>query len=217
MGDATTGGSAAERLRQQALFPVAYMFVATFLLASVLVGVARFTAERVQANSRVLFERAVLESIGIEPDGGTPLELHRVFEQRISPPSEAAGGAHVVHEGERVFAYVLPVEGQGFWDVIRGVVGIAPDGRSLLGIAFYEQHETPGLGAEIVRKDFRRQFESLLLGSDEEAPVMLRPPGAQLGTGDVHAITGATQTCTRLEGMLQRALSAWRRKMGFSS
>jgi hypothetical protein len=42
----------------------------------------------------------------------------------------------------------------------------------------------------------------------------MRRPGTELDDSSVHAITGATQTSTRLEGIISSALTEWRSKMG---
>jgi len=70
-------------------------------------------------------------------------------------------------------------EGQGFWARIRGIVGIAADRKTVTGITFYEQSETPGLGAEIVRPAFRNQFKGKLL-APKERPITMRRPGTTL-------------------------------------
>jgi Na+-transporting NADH:ubiquinone oxidoreductase subunit C len=108
--------------------------------------------------------------------------------------------------------YALPVEGKGFWAAIRGIVGIAPDRRTILGLAFYEQNETPGLGARITEPFFSDQFKNLTIGQ-EGMPVELRPAGSVLSAGQVHAISGATQTCMRLETLLNEDLQDWLKAM----
>ena len=109
--------------------------------------------------------------------------------------------------------YALPFEGQGFWAWIRGIVGIAADKKTVTGITFYEQSETPGLGAEIMRPAFRNQFKGKVL-AQKEKPIAMRRPGATLGESDVHAVTGATQTSVRVEEMINQAIKDWQSKVG---
>lgn len=49
----------------------------------------------------------------------------------------------------QVDGYIIPVNGFGLWDAIYGYLAIQPDGVTVIGISWYEQKETPGLGAEI--------------------------------------------------------------------
>jgi len=205
-----------KRLRDTAAFPVLYMFAAMFIASGILVGVSRLTAGRVDANRQILFEKAVLAALDIMPGPSPrPAEIHRVFTERVSPPAEATAGAYRLMDGDQVVAYALPLEGQGFWDTIQGVVGVKADGMTLTGIAFHRQNETPGLGAEIVKPGFRDQFRGLTVAGTGE-PVRFRRPAAELEPGEIHAITGATQTCTRLEKFLNEQISAWRSAMGFT-
>jgi Na+-transporting NADH:ubiquinone oxidoreductase subunit C len=105
------------------------------------------------------------------------------------------------------------MSGQGFWAPIQGVIGIAADKQTITGIVFYQQNETPGLGAEITKPAFRSQFKGKKLSPGDKA-INIRRPGAELGASDVHAVTGATQTCTRLERIINAALDSWRAQIG---
>ena len=49
-------------MRNKAWYPILYMFVITAFFSSVLIGLSRMTQERVEANERVAFERAVLNA-----------------------------------------------------------------------------------------------------------------------------------------------------------
>lgn len=54
--------------------------------------------------------------------------------------------------------YVIPVNGMGLWDAIYGFLAIAPDADHVIGISWYDQKETPGLGANIAEPDWQSQF-----------------------------------------------------------
>lgn len=204
----------AAKLRDRRVYPVFYMFAVTFVATGILIGLSRSTAGRVNANKQILFERAVLIALGID-DGQKmpPARIHEAFLEQVEEPSEESAGAYrMVNDGASA-AYALPFEGRGFWNEIRGVMGIKPDGSALTGLAFYEQSETPGLGAEIVKPYFTDQFRELKLASGNPA-LGLSSAGTEAAENEVDAITGATQTCTRLEDILNEALNAWREKMG---
>ena len=61
-------------------------------------------------------------------------------------------------ENEAPVGYVIPVNGFGLWDAIYGYIAIAPNGISVIGISWYEQKETPGLGANITEEAWQKQF-----------------------------------------------------------
>jgi len=200
-------------MRKKWWFPVAYMFVVTAFFSSIVIGFAQFTGDRVEANADLAFEKAVLAVLpGLLEEGESRLEIHRKFVERVGPPDEQIGGACRLTEAGRTVAYALPVEGQGFWAPIKGVIGLKDDRRTITGIAFYEQNETPGLGAQITTITFTSQFQGKVLASGDK-PLNIRPPGAPLGESDVHAVTGATQTSTRLEKILNDALTQWYAKL----
>ncbi len=56
------------------------------------------------------------------------------------------------------YGYVLPVNGYGLWDAIYGYLGIKANGDVILGMTWYDQKETPGLGGEIALSDWQEQF-----------------------------------------------------------
>ena len=204
-------------MREKWWFPVAYMFVVTAFFSSIVIGFAQFTSDRVEANADLAFEKAVLAVLpGVLEEGESRLEIHKKFVERVGPPDERIGGACRLTKAGRTVAYALPVEGQGFWAPIKGVIGLEDDRRTITGIAFYEQNETPGLGAQITTIKFTSQFQGKTLASGDK-PLSIRPPGATLGESDVHAVTGATQTSTRLEKILNDALTEWRSKLAGAS
>lgn len=56
------------------------------------------------------------------------------------------------------YGYVLPVNGYGLWDAIYGYLGLESNGDTVLGMTWYEQKETPGLGGEIALPEWQEQF-----------------------------------------------------------
>ncbi len=194
-------------IKDKAWFPVAYMFVITAAFSSVLIGFAQLTDTRVEANRQLAFERAVLEVFSLH-QAKTPLEMHQTFTQKIQGPDPQLAGAYTYMEDGRLQGYALPLEGQGFWAPIKGVLGIAPDKKTILAITFYQQSETPGLGAEIVKPDFCNQFHNKTVAF-KGRPMEILPAGTALEDNQVHAVTGATQTCTRLEKLMNETLAAW--------
>lgn len=190
-------------------YPIAYMFFVTAGFSSVVIGVAAMTRERVEANARAAFQSAVLAVLpGLYEPGLSGPEVERRFVEQVSEPDARSAGAYTLRKDGQVVAYALPFVGQGFWAPIRGVIGIAADRQTILGITFYEQGETPGLGAEITRPAFRRQFEGRILAR-EERPIRMRRPGTELDKNEVFAITGATQTSIRLEAIINQAVRQW--------
>lgn len=189
------------------------MFVVTAVLSAVIIGFAQFTSGRVAANETLNFELAVLKALpGIYDSNLSSVELHNIFEQKLTQPTKASGGAFLLKQNDKIVAYALPIEGQGFWAPIKAVIGIKPDKKTVTGFAVYEQRETPGLGAEVAKKEFCDKFNGLKM-ADGDKYVYFKRPGSELQKCDVHAVTGATQTSTRLEKIINDSIKQWRTKI----
>ena len=196
-------------MRDKLWYPVVYMFVVTAFFSSVLIGFARMTSDRVKANERLAFERAVLEVFSLGEDMGSAA-LHEAYLANVKEPADD-GGAYLLMSNGVVSGYAVPVEGKGFWAAIKGIVGFEADRRTITGIAFYEQNETPGLGGKIVEDAFCEQFAGKVIAAGDN-PLSIRPFGSEIKGNEVHAITGATQTCSRLEILINDDLAAWRKR-----
>lgn len=198
-------------IREKAWFSVVYMFFVTMFFSSVVIGFASFTRDRVEANRRLDFERSVLEVFSLA-EGKSNVELHDTFVEKVKPPVPETGGAWYLMEGDEISGFAVSVEGKGFWATIKGVMGVAGDGVTVTGISFYEQNETPGLGGEIIKAKFRDQFIGKKINGTGRA-IGIMPFGSELGDNEVHAISGATQTCIRLEKIINESVSAWLKKV----
>jgi Na+-transporting NADH:ubiquinone oxidoreductase subunit C len=196
-------------MRNKPWFPIVYMFCVTAFFSSIVIGLTRFTSDRVELNQKLAFERAVLSVLpDVQVGAKTSSEIHSTFDKMIRHPDKSSNGAYRAERDGRVFAYAMPIAGQGFWAPIKGVIGIETDRKTITGIAFYQQNETPGLGAEITKPAFRNQFPGKVISSRGE-PLRMRRPGATIGESEVHAITGATQTSDRLQIIIGKALRKW--------
>ena len=125
-------------MKDKPFFAIVYMFVVTAFFSSILIGFSRLTRYRVEANLTIAFEKAVLEVIP-EISATTNAQIHQIFTEQF----ELSSGGYVYRNNGQVAGYAVPVEGQGFWATIKGIIGIAPDKQTITGVAFYEQSETP--------------------------------------------------------------------------
>ena len=190
-------------------FPVVYMFIVTAFFSTLLIGFSRLTRQRVESNAQLNFERAVLEAFP-EIEVERTAQIHPIFTERFEKDPDL--GVYRYRADGRLRGYAVPFSGQGFWDKIEGIIGIDVDGKTITGVAFYEQKETPGLGARIDEDAFRRQFVGKTL-DDSDEPIGIVPAGEPLESNQVHAVTGATQTSVRLETLMNRDIRAWLDRM----
>lgn len=200
-------------MKERSWFPIVYMFIITLVLSAVIIAFGSITRQRVKENERIAFERSVLEALLIDLSGKTsPHNIHKTFQEYIRDATSSTAGALRYIEKDSLIGYALPIEGPGFWAPIKGVIGITENKQTVTGISFYEQNETPGLGGEIIKREFRNQFIGKRL-ADTDTPLEIRSVSAELDDSSIHAITGATQTSTRLARFMNEQLAAWRNAM----
>ena len=190
-------------MRDKPLFAVVYMFVVTAFFSAILIGFAKLTRGKVEANQLIAFEKAVLQ-VFPEITATTNAQIHKIYTEQF----ELSSNAYIHRKDHQIEGYAVPVEGQGFWAPIRGIIGITADKQTITGVAFYEQSETPGLGARIVEPDFCDAFTGKKLAEGERL-IGIRQVGTTLNNSEVHSITGATQTCVRLEKLINDGLAQW--------
>ena len=76
---------------------------------------------------------------------------------------------------------VLPVRGYGLWSTLYGFLALKGDLKTVQGITFYEQKETPGLGGEVDNPRWKAQWHNKQITS----------PSGQL---DIHVVKGGGST-----------------------
>ncbi len=108
-------------------------------------------------------------------------------------------------------SFVIPVHGFGLWDHIYGYLAIASDGKTVVGVSWYQQAETPGLGAEIALPAWQEQFsgkEIFLANPDGSVDLKRSPMGLKVVRGKVKDIYGDTpQSRSALDGMAGATLT----------
>jgi len=74
------------------------------------------------------------------------------------PKAKGITASDLSKDLSQVAAYVIPVSGFGLWGPIYGYIALGPDGDEVIGTTWYEQGETPGLGANISEPTWQKQF-----------------------------------------------------------
>lgn len=200
-------------MKEKPYYPVVYMFVITCVFSLLLIGLAQITREEIEVNVQLAFERAV---VGVFEDisAKSNPQVHQIFAERFK--FDDVTQSYLYSENGRLLGYAVPFAGPGFWDDIEGILGIDADRTTVRGILFYEQAETPGLGARIDEEDFRKQFVGIKIKHAAQ-PIGIRPATRELRENEIHAITGATQTSVRLEKLINDRLTQWFKVLGEQS
>lgn len=178
--------------------------------AALLAGVGRFTAPYRKANAEAEEKRNVLQvlAVPVAPNVSSK-ELIAAFHQNVRQKRWGQLEVYVVRTGSggsSVEAAAVPFSGQGLWGPIKGFLSLEGDMRTIRGVTFHEQEETPGLGGEIGSDWFREQFRGKSIESWRGKPGIRICAGGSKEPNGVDAISGATMTCNKVEAMLNEVI-----------
>ncbi|MFC1677517.1 FMN-binding protein [Planctomycetota bacterium] len=174
--------------------------------ALLLTVTASFTQPYQDANKEAEERLNILKALNVPlAPGVTAGQLVEIFNANVQTQIQAGEELYLYsppQSGGTVEAVAVRFSGPGLWGPIKGFLALESDRRTIRGITFYEQEETPGLGGEIVSAGFRQQFVGKkIVAQDSSAGVVIRVGGSSLSNG-VDAITGATMTCDKVQAML---------------
>lgn len=107
--------------------------------------------------------------------------------------------------------YVIPVNGYGLWDAIYGYIAVKTDGDTVIGISWYDQKETPGLGANISEDDWQKQFGGKKIfqpGPSGKTDFKTAPLGITVVKGNVADVLGnSPKASSAVDGMAGATLT----------
>ncbi|ANH79161.1 NADH:ubiquinone reductase (Na(+)-transporting) subunit C [Candidatus Chlamydia sanziniae] len=135
--------------------------------------------------------------------------------------------SEIAKDPSMIQALVIPISGFGLWGPIYGYLGIKNDGNTVLGTAWYQQGETPGLGANIANPEWQVQFYGKKIFAAATSGVTdfaMAPLGLEVIKGSVltafghspkalsaiDGISGATLTCNGVTDAYIQSLAPYR-------
>jgi len=191
-------------------YTLLYAFVLGTTCALLLTAMAEFTRPYAEDNAKAEKTLNILKVLGIPFEEGTDAAgLLEISKENVK---EKKSGDVTLYEyapsssGGKVVAAAIPFEGPGLWGPIKGFLAFEPDMRTIKGVTFYEQEETPGLGGEIVTEDFRSLFAGKsIIDKAGNVGIAIKEGGGELING-VDALSGATMTCDKVQEMLNKAI-----------
>ena len=172
----------------------------------VLVGVTRFTAPYREANAKAEEVRNLLSALNVAADLESDAEaLTDIYNRdvRIREEGDLTYYDYVPGGTGAAVAVGVFFTGMGLWGPIGGVLALEPNLRTIRGIRFYQQEETPGLGGEIGAAWFRDQFVGKQIVSSTGQPgFKILKPGSAADDNAVDGISGATMTSDKVQAIL---------------
>lgn len=182
---------------KERVYPILFMVVLTVVFISAISGIYLQTASLVEENETIFLKKAVLFSAGI-PVPESNSEINRVYSEHVNEYMvDGKPGVFEINGGE---SYAFRVTGPGLWGEIEALIGFDEDLKTMTGIDFIKQNETPGLGARIEEEWFKSQFR-------EKTPPfsLVREDAEDTGPSEVNAITGATYTSNYVRDMVNNS------------
>lgn len=114
-------------------------------------------------------------------------------------------------EGEATDGFVIPINGFGLWDAIYGYLAIKPDGDTVIGTSWYDQKETPGLGANIAEAYWQNLFPGKKIfqeSPDGKTDFKSAPLGITVVKGKVSEVLGnSPKAKSAVDGMTGATLT----------
>lgn len=107
--------------------------------------------------------------------------------------------------------YIFPVNGFGLWDAIYGYIAVKSDGNTVIGISWYDQKETPGLGANIAEPEWQSLFPGKHIfqeSPDGKTDFATAPMGITVVKGKVNEVLGnSPKALSAVDGMAGATLT----------
>jgi len=190
---------------KDSLYTVFYATVLGCVCAFLLWGAGEATAKKIAFNREAEEVFNILKVLGAPVDEDTPAErLLEIFEESVEVRGERK--QYVYATDGTVDAVAIPVAGQGLWGPIKGFLSLEADMKTIRGVTFHEQEETPGLGGEIGAAWFTDQFKGKTIVLDGHVGIDIVRGGGELAANEVDDISGATMTCNAVKALLNAAI-----------
>jgi len=199
------------------LYTVLYAAVLGLICATALTGVDVLTREAYENNKKAKKARELMKVLGIRVDpNATAEEIVEISKSRIKrhPGRAKTLGVPMVyvseHEDEGML-WAIEFEGDGMWKPVKGLLCLKSDMKTIYRITFYEQEETPGLGAKIAYpaqdNPFQNSFRNKsIYGPAGKPGILIKKGRGASGINEVDAITSATITSKQVQKMLNRLI-----------
>ena len=183
------------------------------LVCSILVASAAVILKPVQVRNQEEYrQRIILEVAGLmRPDTDVTTLFASIEATDVELSNGESVEIYLQKDGEEVRQIILPISGPGLWSTMSGYLAIAPDGNTIRGIRFYDHGETPGLGDQVDKEDWRALWVGKELYGDSDSPQIEVVRGFVPRDGNnaetrhqVDGLSGATLTGNGVSRLVRR-------------
>jgi Na+-transporting NADH:ubiquinone oxidoreductase subunit C len=192
------------------LYTVAYAAVLALVCAIALTAVNELTKTAYENNKKAKKAREIMKVLDIDfDDDASAEEIVKIQAQKVktAPDKAKLYGVENVYVSDDGKLIAIQFQGEGMWKQIKGLLCLKSDMKTIHRITFYEQEETPGLGAKIADAPFQDGFRDKSIYDATGKPgLLMKPAGTHSGANEVDAITGATITSGKVKDMLNKLI-----------
>ncbi|MCG6909232.1 MAG: FMN-binding protein [Deltaproteobacteria bacterium] len=210
-------------------FAVVTALVCSLLLTAAYSGLRPFQQENIEVDRK----KNILKAVGLleeghaySHDGIKAMYAENIVCMRVDAEGrvmeKGAGGGkglpiYLYRRDGEVVAYVVPINTRGLWGKIHGYLALESDGSTVSGFTVYQHNETPGLGGEIEKEWFQKNFKGKKIVDQQgrfvsigiAKPAAIAAMDAAEKINYVDGISGATLTGRFLTAGLKKILSEY--------
>jgi len=208
-------------------YTVVFTLIMCSIISFTLAGTSQLLQEKRDLNRQIDMQKNILNAAGKNFTGSE--EIQEAYKKFVSPILISSKGDILPAENEdegalkifqiknkddstKIDAYVYSVLGKGLWSKLHGFLAVNSTGQEVIGLAFFDHGETPGLGAEIEKKWFCDNFVGKKLYKDNKlvgitvakGKAKNHPTYKSMSNHIVDGISGATITSKGVEKMLSK-------------
>lgn len=122
---------------------------------------------------------------------------------------------YLVKKAGKLDTVILPVRGYGLWSTLYGFLALKSDANTVVGLSFYQEAETPGLGGEVENPRWKALWPGKKVYKEGNTAIHLIKGSVDPQSPDadyqVDGLAGATLTSRGVTNLLH----FWLGKMGF--
>ncbi|RAP38171.1 NADH:ubiquinone reductase (Na(+)-transporting) subunit C [Candidatus Marinamargulisbacteria bacterium SCGC AAA071-K20] len=209
------------------IFAIVMCVICSFLLTAAAVGLKDRQVKNIELDK----QKNILKSLSLLDTSKkvTADEVDKLYSENVRNfYMTASGNLSRTQESEsdlplfvvgvkEIKSYAMPFKAYGLWSWVYGYVAVAGDGNTVVGLTVYQHGETPGLGGEVEKDWFQKQFIGKKLTDSQgkfisvgivKGKVVDRIP-VDKRDNFVDGISGATITSVGMEKYLRIDLSKY--------
>jgi len=114
---------------------------------------------------------------------------------------------YLVKDNDQVKTIILPIHGKGLFSTLYGFIALKANKQTIVGLKFYEQGETPGLGGEVDNHRWLALWPGKKSLNDKGQPALKLVKTTPKNDFEVDALSGASMTTRGLQNMINYWLS----------